>query len=1092
MQAPVDAGVASHGARGVICATSSKAVMIKCPSCGEENPPKFRLCGYCGAPLAVSDAAAPHEVRKTVTLIFCDIKDSTRLGEHVDAEALHEIKDRYFAAMAGVIQRHGGRIEKYIGDAIMAVFGLPRAHEDDALRAVRAALGMQLALASVNEDLQRHFGIALANRIGVNTGEVVANDTPGVDQKLATGDAVNVAARLEAAAPANGIYLGALTHALVREAVIAEAVEPLELKGKAQRVPAYRLLSFRTRGDEDAARRRNTSLVGRDDELLQLRSVYREVQEGRCVRLVTVLGDAGAGKSRLLQEIVDEAAAAQAVVLRGRCLPYGDGITFWPLREMVGMAAGIRGDDAPEAARAKMHALLGDADLVERLAFASGLSKTAFPLHELYWSARKFLERCAATRPLVVQIDDIHWAEPAFLDLLEHVLEACRDAPILLLATARHELLDERPQWGEGPCHTRLALGPLSDSAAAQIASSLLGDAALPPEVVARTLRAAEGNPLYVEQWMSMLVDSGALRRDGDRWTWSAAAGEITVPPTIRALLEARIDQLARSERVAVEPAAVIGLEFAQPGVEALVPATARAGLSEQLLSLTRRQFIHPAVSTEAHARYRFHHQLVRDTVYNGLLKRTRATLHAEFVRWADQLNADRDRALEFEEILGYHLEQAHRLLAELGPLDDQGRALGSDAARRLSSAGRRALARGDFHAAANLLERAIALQAHDDPRRVELLPELAETCMGMGDFTKARTILDEARASAERTGNRRMTASARLVTEFVHLYSGDPGGSEEKLKTAHELIPLLERENAHSELATAWRLIMLVHGIAGRYSLATAAAEHSITHARRAGNDRLVARVGGILSNTALLGPTPVPEAIAQCEQLIAAGLSDRQVECSVMCTLAQLRAMNGELQAARVLYQRGRAMLRDLGHHVNAAATGLDLARVEFLGGDLGVAERELRADYEMLANMGETYYLSSMAALLSRVLRDQGKDDEALALSVTAEQASAEDDLESQSMWRAVRAPIVARAGDTTQAEGLARDAVAFARRTEATGLQADALLELACVLRIARQPEARREALGEAIALYSAKGNIVSAARASRAAAESIEN
>jgi class 3 adenylate cyclase/tetratricopeptide (TPR) repeat protein len=1062
--------------------------MVKCPSCGEENPPKFRLCGYCGAALATPAAAAPpREVRKTVTLIFCDIKDSTSLGERVDAEALHEIKDRYFAALSGEIQRHGGRIEKYVGDAIMAVFGLPRAHEDDALRAVRAAMGMQAALAGVNEYLQRRFSISLANRIGVNTGEVVANDDPNADQKLATGDAVNVAARLEAAAPANCIYLGELTYRLVRDAVRAEAVEPLELKGKAQRVPAYRLLSFRTRDDEAAGRRRDTPLVGRDEELALLRGLYREVQDDRCVRLVTVLGDAGAGKSRLMQELLD-GVAAQAGVLRGRCLAYGDGITFWPLREMVGMAAGIRADDGPDTARAKLLELIGDAEVVARLAFASGLGTTAFPLHELYWAARKFLERCAAERPLVVLIDDIHWAEPAFLDMLQHMLEACSGAPILLLATARHELLDGRPQWGEGAGHTRLALAPLSDSAAAQVASNLLGSAGLPPDVIARTVQAAEGNPLFVEQWVSMLVDSGVLHAEGDRWVWSAAAGEIAMPPTIHALLEARVDQLARSERAAVEPASVIGLEFAQPAVEALVPAGFRSAVGEQLQSLTRRQFIRPVVATEEHERYRFHHLLVRDTVYNGLLKRTRATLHAEFVRWADLVNADRHRALEFEEILAYHLEQAHNYLRELGPLDEQGLALGADAARRLSAAGRRALARGDFHAAANLLERAIALLGDEDPKRAELLPELAETLMGVGDFARARAVLAQASTAAERMGNRRMTASARLVGEFMHLYSGDEGGSDEKLKTAHELIPVLERENAHGELATAWRLVMLVHGIAGRYKLAGEAAEHSIAHARLAGNERLIARVGGILSNTALLGPTPVPQAIAQCEQLIAGGLSDRQVECSVLCTLAQLRAMNGELQAARSLYQRGRATLRDLGNQVNAAATGLDLARVEFLGGDLSVAEKELRADYEMLARIGETYYLSTMAALLSRVLRDQGRDDEALALSKTAEEASAADDLESQSLWRAVRAPIMARAGNTDHAEDLARSAVEYARRTEATGLQADALWELAFVLRLARKPDGEREAIGEAIALYSAKGNIVSAARASRWAAE----
>ncbi len=289
--------------------------MINCPSCGEENPPKFRLCGYCGTPLAAAAPALPaHEVRKTVTIVFCDLKDSTALGERVDAEALHEIKERYFGAMAAEITRHGGKIEKYIGDAIMAVFGLPRAHEDDALRAVRAAAGMRSALAKVNEELLARYGVALANRTGVNTGEVVANADAGADQKLATGDAVNVAARLEQAAPVGQIYLGELTYRLVRDAVDVEAVEPLEVKGKAQRLTAYRLVA--ALGLDGHVRRHDTPLVGRDAELALLEAAYREACETSAPRLVTVIGDAGAGKSRLTAEFVDRRARQGACPAR--------------------------------------------------------------------------------------------------------------------------------------------------------------------------------------------------------------------------------------------------------------------------------------------------------------------------------------------------------------------------------------------------------------------------------------------------------------------------------------------------------------------------------------------------------------------------------------------------------------------------------------------------------------------------------------------------------------------------------------------------------------------------------------------------------
>ena len=1066
--------------------------MVNCPSCGEENPAKFRLCGYCGTPLAAAPAPAlpAHEVRKTVTIIFSDLKGSTALGERIDPEALHEVKERYFNAMAAEITKHGGKIEKYIGDAIMAVFGLPRAHEDDALRAVRAVAGMQAALRRVNDDLLMRYGVALANRTGVNTGEVVANDDPTADQKLATGDAVNVAARLEQAAPENEIYLGEVTYRLVRDAVEVEPVEPLELKGKTERVPAYRLVS--ARGLDGNVRRTDTPVVGRDAELAALDAVYREVCERKASRLVTVIGDAGMGKSRLVSEVVDR-LATRARVLRGRCLPYGDGITFWPLRQMVSEAADIRNDDPPEVARAKVLALVGDPDIAARLASTTGLSPAPFPLHELYWGVRKFLEALAASGPLVALVDDIHWAEPAFLDLLEHILDAATEAPILLLATARHDLLEEHPEWGERPAATRLVLQPLSDEASARVVANLIGSAGLPNDVVTRIVSAAEGNPLFVEQVLSMLIDSHALRLEGGRWARGDKYSEITIPPTIHALLEARLDRLAREERAAVEPASVIGLEFPRPAVAALAPDAVRSAIDQHLTTLTRKQFIQPAASVEAEAIYRFHHHMVRDTVYNGLLKRARATLHADFVRWADQVNAERGRALEFEEILGYHLEQAHRYLSELGPLDEKGAAIGIDAARRLAGAAKRAFARGDMNAAANLYRRAAALLGENDRNRVVLLPQLGEVLMELGDFAGAHAVLEDAATAAERLSDDRSRVSAGLVRMLVRLYSAEPGDwGEAALRAANEAVPLLGRVGAHGELATAWRLIGIVHGVAGRYGQFGESLQKFMAYARLAGDQRLVARSGMGLSTNVLVGPTPVLQAIAQCEQVIGNGLVDRQVEGIVMCTLAQLRAMNGEFDQARSLCRRGRGLLRDLGQGVTAASTGVDLAQVELLAGDLVAAEREVRADYEFLTRMGETYFLSTLAALLSRVVRDQGRDDEALELSKAAEKAAAADDVEAQALWRSIRAPIIARSGDLAEAEALARTALELARQTEGPAFQADTLCELATVLRLAGRAHEAREAIAEAIALYSAKGDVVSAARSAAWAEELGDN
>jgi tetratricopeptide (TPR) repeat protein len=457
--------------------------------------------------------------------------------------------------------------------------------------------------------------------------------------------------------------------------------------------------------------------------------------------------------------------------------------------------------------------------------------------------------------------------------------------------------------------------------------------------------------------------------------------------------------------------------------------------------------------------------------------------MHVEFVKWADQVNAESDRGQEFEAILGYHLEQAYRYLGELGPIDEAGVALGRDGARRLASAGRRALGRGDMHAAAGLLQRACALLPEDDPQRVELLPELAETLVGTGDFAGARTRLAEASTRAERIGKPRVKAASQLIELMRRMFSGESADSgAETLPAPAELIPLLEREQAHHELALAWRLIMISHIIAGRYTEANAVADDSLRHARLAGNERLIAKVSGNLATTALLGRTPVPEAIAQCEELIARGLGDRVVEGTTLCTLAQLWAMSGQLEQARSLYRRGREMLRDLERGVTAASTGIDVLRVELLNGDLAMAEREVRPDYEFLVSVGETYNLSTLAAVLSWAVRDQGRDEEALAWSEIAERASAPDDLDSQSAWRSVRAPILARMGNAALAEELAREGLALARRSEAPWLQADALSELATVMALLGRTAEARQAIDEAIALYTSKGNEVSSARA----------
>src|SRR5829696_8523966 len=401
-----------------------------CSFCGGELPKRFRFCGFCGSPLETGTFV--KEARKTVTVVFCDLKGSTNLGEALDSESLRELMSRYFERMSAILESHGGTVEKFIGDAIMAVFGLREVHEDDALRAVRAAAEMKLALSDLSGELARRWGVTLENRIGINTGEVVAGE-PVRGQRLVTGDAVNVAARLEQAAPPNEVLIGPLTHQLVRDDVEVEPVEPLELKGKSERVPAYRLVSLaRTEGP---VRKRERPIVGRDAELAHLLGAHREAAAGGLVRMVTVLGQPGVGKSTLMAEL-REAVGEDATFISGRCLPYGRGITFWPLLEIVQEAADISEADSPDEARAKLAELVGDDDEVaERVASVLAMSKAEFPLDETFWGARKLLERMAARKPLVVVFEDIHWAELTFLDLIEHVLGS-GDGPMLLVCLA--------------------------------------------------------------------------------------------------------------------------------------------------------------------------------------------------------------------------------------------------------------------------------------------------------------------------------------------------------------------------------------------------------------------------------------------------------------------------------------------------------------------------------------------------------------------------------------------------------------------------------------------------------------------------------
>ncbi|MGH2922141.1 MAG: ATP-binding protein, partial [Gaiellaceae bacterium] len=948
--------------------------MPLCPACGRENPEESRFCSSCGA--ALTEVPPPREARKTVTVVFCDVTGSTALGEQLDPESLRRVMSRYFDEMQAVVARHGGTVEKFIGDAVMAVFGVPVLHEDDAVRAVRAAAEMRERLAELNDELERDWGVRIEVRTGVNTGEVVAGDASG-GQRFATGDAVNVAKRFEEAAPAGEILLGEPTYRLVRAAVEVEAVEPLELKGKGEPLAAYRLLSVEA-GAPGRARRLDSPMVGREREQALLQQAYeRAVEEDAC-HLFTVLGAAGVGKSRLLAEFLEQ-LGDQATVVQGHCLPYGEGITFWPVLEIVRR---LYGDDPVPMITAR---LAGDENaglIAKRVAAVVGLNAEASAGEETFWAVRKLFEAHARERPLLAVFDDIQWGEPTFLDLVEHLTDWSRDAPILAVCLARPELLDERPSWGGGKFNaTSVLLEPLSEDESAGLIDNLVGRAHLPEEVRARVTEAAEGNPLFVEEMLGMLIDDGLLERQNGSWVAVGDLTGISVPPTIQALLAARLDNLETDERNVIERASVEGKLFHLGAVAELSPTEARREVGTHLLALVRKELVRPDHAAFAgEDAFRFRHQLIRDAAYDSMPKELRADLHERFAEWLEQIAGE--RATEYEEILGYHLEQAYRYRTELAPEDEAARDVAERAASRLAAAGRRALLRGDKPAGTNLLSRAAELLPKVDARRAELLLDLGSRAglIELGELERAEEVLldavETARACGDRVVELRATLEHHLLRNLV-----DETAFEALKEAAAQAIVELEELGDDAALAQGWSTIAQVHLMEVQGGAMAEASERALEHARRAGDRTLEVESLVWLLRNCWFGPRPVDDGIRLCTEVLEQATGESYLESVAIQVLGVLHAMRGEFEPARELLDRARAMQLDLGMRLAyAAGTAMMGGAVELLAGDPVAAEKRMRDGYEILAAIGEKGYLSTLVGYIAESIYQQGRFDEA----------------------------------------------------------------------------------------------------------------
>ena len=1007
--------------------------MAQCAHCGEQNPERARFCLACGKPLA--EITDELETRRTVTVVFADLVDSTAMGEGLDPEAHRRVQSRFFDELRAVLQRHGGTVEKYIGDAVMAVFGTPTAHEDDALRAVRAATELRQTLVSLNEELRQSWNVDLSVRTGINTGEVAAGDAT-TGQRLVTGDAVNLASRLENAASAGEILIGHDTYRLVRNAVLVEPVDELDVKGKAHPVRAWRVLGVLTRAPS-VARRLDSPLVGREPELALLRQAFeRAAIDGVC-QFVTIFGPAGAGKSRLARELLD-AVADQATVLVGRCLPYGEGITFWPVVEVVKRAAGVGPGLSPDDSRQRIASVVADdpeaALIAERLGILLGLGSGTIATSDIFWAVRKLLEVLARERPVVVVFDDVHWGEQTFLDLVEHVADWTRDAPILLVSLARPELLEERPVWAGGKLNsTSLLLEPLDDDACEKLIDNLLDDAEVDDDVKRRIAQAAEGNPLYVEEMLAMLVDEEALRRDDGRWVATRDLSTVAIPPTIQALLDARIDRLGRSERAVLERAAVAGRVFSRGAVRVLSPPEERSTVEERLTNLMHKQLIRPhRTDFGGEHTYRFRHTLIRDAVYQHMSKATRAQLHERFARWLER--SGKPPTAEQEEILGYHLEQAFRYQQELGPSDG---AVAARAGGLLAKAGRRAVGRGDLPAAVSLLTRGASLLPDSNDERREILPMLGSALMRTGDFARAERVLTEALEGAQAAGDSRLELRTVIEREFFRAFTKPEGAVEEIIAVVDEVIPLLEGLGDDLGLAKAWWLKSEEHVNACRWGQRAENLERALDHARKAGDKSEQSSLASQLAWALYCGPTPVNDATERCERLLAELPDDRSLRASVTGSIAGLRAMKGDFDEARRLQAVARALYEEQGQRFRIAARSLITAEIEALAGQPRESTAILRWAFGELQEMGITSPMSTMAAFLAEALAAEGSIDEAVHYSQISEEHAAHVDVATQVMWRVARANAV---GDLA----LAREAVELAAPTDYPDVKARALL------------------------------------------------
>jgi class 3 adenylate cyclase/tetratricopeptide (TPR) repeat protein len=1052
------------------------AFRVTCPFCGETDATGARFCRGCGNALEdLVDAA----LRRFVTVVRSDVQGSTSLGERHDPELLRQVLGRYYDAARSACTYHGGTIEQIQGDAVVAVFD---GHEDDALRAVRAATELRDRMTWLNEEFERDAAIRLSIRTAVESGEVVTGiDGPG----QLTGEVMNVVAGLERVAGPGEIVLGEAAHGLVREAVDVEEMGRLTLKGKQRPVHAYRLLVLVPGrvGRVHLA----VPLVGRQLELALLASAYERSAGDRICQLVTLFGAAGVGKSRLIEELLGS-VRRRATVLRGRCPSYG-GVAYDAMIQVVADAAGLDLAD-PETARRRLAALVAGVDgagrIVERIHQVLGLRKAAGPPEDTQWSLRRLLEVLARDRPLVVVLEDLHWADPALLDLIQDVAESSRRTPLLLLCASRLELLDVRPHWAGGKLNAvSVQLAPLGADEAKQLVSHLLGDMATAPGVREYIVDRSGGNPLFVQGLVAMLREERLLRVDEGRWR--TAVERLEAPRDIQTLISARLMHLGAAERRVVERAAIIGRRFTQGAILELSPNAERPDVGASLRTLVRKGLIVPDLDSVVGSRredgYAFTHALIQEVAHNSIGKETRAELHERVADWLERTSGG-DFA-QVQDVVGHHLKLAHQCLVDLRSNHPRTARLARRAGEALAAAGHRAAGRGDIPKfAVSLLRQAESLLSDNDETRRTVLLDLGDALRDAASPLDALDTYEQAIEASRAAGDARRATHGFLGVLAVKGFLGyeDEGVAGEDTR-AEDALRLFDELDDDLGLAKAWRAKAYAHWRVGRLTEAERACQQAIDFARRAGDERLeaVARSSGCF--IMFWGPRPLDEIHGQVEKALewARSRGIRRLEVDALHLLARISCMQGRVPQARELLEEADARQRSERGLLLLVGKYLSMALVELMADEPTAAERVLRAGYQQLTDIGGTGQLPAIIILLARALLMQGRDEEAMKQTEECERSAPRSHRDAQIKWRAIRALLLARRGDVEAAGLLAAEAVALTEDWEQEDSTAEVEADHAHVLRLAGKDDEARQVAERALGRYRRKGNLVGARR-----------